>query len=243
MLFKKISNKIFNVFKILNDQFSLSDKGERADIDYNKKNSFNDFDVYQKNHYKRYEFAKNLLSTNDIVGDFACGTGYGTSMLGEKAAKVIGIDIKKRVINKITKRYKKNKNIEFITSNILNIEYKNYFDKIISFETIEHLEERSIPHVFKIFFKALKPNGEIIFSTPYMQEKNEKAIQMGFHKTFFINENKIQNWLNQSNLKLLSFKYQNYESHTVFENINKKDFIICIAKKYEPKSINLYSGL
>jgi 2-polyprenyl-3-methyl-5-hydroxy-6-metoxy-1,4-benzoquinol methylase len=233
-IIKKIpfSHKVYSLYRKTKSGLTLSDKGERVDITYTGKNDFDGFDMFQKSHYRRYEYAKQFLNKTDIVGDFACGTGYGTSMLSENATeKVIGIDINERVINKIKKRYEDNKKVEFLTLNILDLPYKNYFDEIVSFETIEHLEEQDIMHVFKRFFEALKPHAKMIFSTPYMQEKNEKTISKGFHKTFFIDEEKIIGWLKQTGFDLVSFRYQNYESHTVLENPEKKDFIVCIATK------------
>jgi 2-polyprenyl-3-methyl-5-hydroxy-6-metoxy-1,4-benzoquinol methylase len=215
----------------IKDIYSLYDKGERVDINYNKYQNQEKLDIYQKSHLKRYEFVKQLLNQNDIIGDFACGTGYGTSMLSERSAKVIGIDINERVIKVIKKRYRKNNKIDFIVSNILNIKYKDYFNKIVSFETVEHLEEKDILLVFKLFFNALKTNGVIIFSVPYMQEASEAAIKMGFHKTFYIDEQKIKDWLEQAGFKKHSFKYQNYETHDIVDTLDKKDFIICIAEK------------
>jgi 2-polyprenyl-3-methyl-5-hydroxy-6-metoxy-1,4-benzoquinol methylase len=185
-MLKKIIIKISYILMIIRDELSLSDKGERVDINYNKDINWEKLDIYQKSHLKRYEFAKQLMDQNDAVGDFACGTGYGTLILSEKSAKVIGVDINKKVISIIKRRYKKNKNVEFITSNILDLKYENYFDKIVSFETVEHLDEKDTPCIFNIFFKALKNNGKLIFSVPYIQEKSEEAIKMGFHKTFYI---------------------------------------------------------
>lgn len=232
-MINKISNKISYIFRNIKDKLSLSDKGERVDINCNKNQKFEEFDIYQKSHFKRYEYAKQILDQGDIVGDFACGTGYGTSMLSEKSAKVVGVDINERVIKTIKKRYRENKEVEFIASNILNIEYKNYFDKIISFETLEHLEEKDIPNVFNIYFKALKRNGKLIFSVPYMQEKCENAIQLGFHKTFYIDQKKIKTWLDQACFYPICFKYQNYKTHNIVEKLDEKDFIICIACKQD----------
>lgn len=230
-MIKKIINKFFYIIKRIKDWLSLSDKGERVDIDYNKNQSLDSFDIYQKNHLKRYEFVRTMLGGNDIVGDFACGTGYGTQMLSEKSAKVIGVDISEKVIKAVRKRYAKNPRAEFVASNILDLTYKNYFDRIVSFETIEHLDEADIPRVFQVFFDALKNNGKLVFSVPYMQEKSEAAIKMGFHKTFYIDERKIEEWLRQAGFKVNYYKYQNYETHLVVDKLEKKDFIICEASK------------
>lgn len=228
---KRIPRRMSRALKTLRDRFSLSDKGERIDINYNKVKNFKGFDIYQKNHYARYRHAKEFLNQDDIVGDFACGTGYGTSMLSERVSRVIGVDINEKVIKTIKKRYEDNKKIKFVASNILDIKYRDYFDKIISFETIEHLEEKDIILAFKLFFGALKPEGKIIFSAPYMQEKSDVAIKMGFHKTFYINEEKIKNWLEQTGFKSFSFMYQNYKTHEILGRLADKDFIICIASK------------
>ncbi len=58
-----------------------------------------------------------------------------------------------------------------------------------------------------------------------------KAISMGFHLTFNITEEKIKQWLFQSCLVSEFFKYQNYQSHDVKDYLEKKDFIICVAKR------------
>jgi len=230
-----MKNNILNIFKKISrkikDKLSLSGKGERVDINRNTYQNFENLDMYQKSHIKRYEFARGLLKEEDIVADFACGTGYGTVMLSENSNKVLGLDINEKVIQTIKKRYANNPKVDFIHSNILEINYDNYFDKIISFETIEHLTEEEILVVLSLFSKALKNNGKLFFSVPYMQEDTKQAIEMGFHKTFHINEQKIQDWLKKTGFQESYFKYQNYETHEIKDALEKKDFIICEAHK------------
>ena len=43
----------------------------------------------------------------------------------------------------------------------------------------------------------------------------------------FIDEKKIQEWCNSIGFKINYFKYQNYKTHTIFEILDEKDFIIC----------------
>lgn len=207
----------------------LDGNGERVDILYYKKIDFHRLDLYQKSHYKRYEFAKEIIKIGDICGDFACGTGYGSCILAEKASKVIGVDINSKVIESIKKRYRNIPNIEFFQEDLLNLKYDSFFDSIIAFETIEHFAEDDILKLLNIFAKALKPKGILIFSVPYMQDRNEAS--MKFHKTFKINEEKIKNWLDATNFDIEYFKYQNYKTHIIQENLSEKDFIICVARK------------
>jgi 2-polyprenyl-3-methyl-5-hydroxy-6-metoxy-1,4-benzoquinol methylase len=218
---------MLNLFK---KKKNLEDGGERMDINFYKMN-YNKFDMYQKSHYKRYVYAQQLIKKGDIVGDFACGSGYGTMMLAEKASLVIGADINEDVVNEVKKRYKKSQNTEFIHSNVLDLEFQNKFNKIISFETVEHLKEEDISELFKIYHKALKNDGELIFSTPYNQEKCEQAIKMGFHLTFYITEKTIIEWMKSSGFEIIEFKFQNYQHHDLVDELNHKDFIICRAKK------------
>lgn len=238
-LFKQKSNQNQNhyIFKKLLDSLvrkirwlfpNLEGQGERVEI-----KSFNYFLLGQneKCHLERYKFALSMIQNHSIVGDFACGTGYGCVILSKKAQEVTGIDFNGEVIKKIRQRYNKIKNIKFLENNILNIAYKNNFDSIISFETIEHFNENDIINLFNLFNKSLKLSGKIIFSTPYEQRNDKKAMKMGFHKIFMINEKKIKDWMDQTNFAIESFHYQNYKTFQIMNNPEIKDFILVVAKK------------
>lgn len=210
----------------------LGGNGERVDIQMKESLDYNHLDLYQKSHYKRYEFALDQIREGDICGDFACGTGYGSVLLAKKAGKLIGADIDKIVVSKIKERYKKNLKVEFQHANILDLNYTNIFDVIVSFETLEHLEENDLRTALQIFCNALKPGGRFIFSSPYMQERSEDAVKLGFHLTFYISEEKLREWLQAAGFEIESINYQNYTSHTIMPNLEEKDFIICIAVKH-----------
>ncbi len=209
----------------------LGGGGERVDFEFNETFDFSKLDMYQKNHFKRYQFAKDLIDKGNVCGDFACGTGYGSVIISDKASKVIGVDLDKIVIETIKFRYSSIANVSFINENLLNLTYNNLFDTIISFETVEHFKETDIERLFALFSKALKPGGKLIFSTPFMQERSEVAEKLGFHLTFFINEEKINKWLADSGFALEMIKYQNYDTHNIQTMLSKKEFIICVAKK------------
>jgi 2-polyprenyl-3-methyl-5-hydroxy-6-metoxy-1,4-benzoquinol methylase len=209
----------------------LGGDGERVDIQLQKPFHFEKLDMYQKNHYRRYEFAKDIVDFGDVCGDFACGTGYGTVLISDKASKVIGADLDREVIATIKERYVNKTNVSFLNENLLNLKFENLFNSIISFETIEHFDEMDIKKLLQIFAKSLKENGQLIFSTPYMQERSEAAMKLGFHLTFYIDEIKINRWLEESGFKLELIKYQNYDTHYIQKDLEKKDFIICVARK------------
>ena len=208
----------------------LAGNGERVELFYRKNIEFDELSVNQKAHYQRYDYAKSIISPGKIVGDFACGTAYGSVMLSEKSNHVIGADINEKVIEQVKIRYEKVQNIEFVHANLLDLKYECLFDYIVSFETVEHLKEDDVPKLFRVFSRALKPGGTLIFSTPYMQEMSLEAINVGFHLTFYIDEAKIKRWLSTNSLVCEFFKYQNLLTHKIEDHIDNKDFIICVAR-------------
>ena len=150
----------------------LGGNGERVDIQLNKPVDFNSMDIYQKNHWKRYEFAKEIINANDICGDFACGTGYGSVMLAGKASSVTGADMNTGVIVTIKERYKKYNTVNFLNENLLNLNFADHFDNIISFETLEHFDETDISKLLAIFSRALKKKRQVdLLNTIYAGTK------------------------------------------------------------------------
>jgi 2-polyprenyl-3-methyl-5-hydroxy-6-metoxy-1,4-benzoquinol methylase len=209
----------------------LGSGGERVDFIYSDDLVVEKLDIYQINHYRRYEFAYQHINNGDVCGDFACGSGYGSAMLADKASKVIGLDIDSKVIEAVKHRYSHINTLDFFCQDLLDFSFVNMFDTLISFETLEHFDKEGINIILKRFANGLKENGKLIFSTPYMQQDDESARNLGFHKTFYIDENKIINWLSNAGLKPVSFFYQDYKTHTIQKNMPDKDFIICIAQK------------
>lgn len=209
----------------------LGDGGERVDFTYSDNLDITKLDMYQQNHIQRYLFAEKIINNGEDCGDFACGTGYGSVILSKKANSILGIDLNEKVISEITKRYSNIPNVSFENKNLLEINFENQFDTIISFETIEHFTEENIYKLLSLYNKALKSGGKLIFSTPYMQEESENAIKMGFHLTFYINEEKVEKWLNASGFSLEKIHYQNYKTHTIHEQLDDKEFLICIVRK------------
>ena len=206
---------------------NLENNGERMDINYYNM-IYDNFDLYQKSHYKRYEMVKTLLDSDYVVGDMACGSGYGSIMLSDNCGEVHGVDIDVKTITEIGKRYENESKVTFYNQNLLDIDYKNKFDVIVSFETVEHFEEEDINKLMSNFHKALKDDGVLIFSTPYNQKKCSAS--MKWHKTFYITEEKIPNLLGEY-FQVEEFWFQDYVTHDLKKEINKKDFIICKAKK------------
>lgn len=222
-----------HVVAIVSGQPELTEDGERVDINLKSKPRYALMDMYQKNHYKRYVFAKQFVQPGMVCGDFACGSGYGSALLAETASRVTGIDIKQHVIDTVALRYADLRNVEFVCCDLRTIAYDKEFDLVVSFETIEHIAEQDVIGVFKNFARALKSGGILIFSTPYLQKRTPEAVAMGFHQIFNIDETRIASWLEPAGFSTEKVLYQNYRSHEVTASLKDKDFVICVAKKTE----------
>lgn len=115
-------------------------------------------------HLVRYFFASQFVK-DKIVLDAACGSGYGARLLALAGAKkVIAVDIRKDVINYAKKNYS-HPNIEYLVSdlNLLSLPKKSV-DIIVSFETIEHVNNPE--RVMRLLKGFLTDNGIAVWSTP-----------------------------------------------------------------------------
>ncbi len=114
-------------------------------------------------HYTRYFAAEGIIK-GKIVLDIASGSGYGTKMLAEKAKHVYGVDVNEQAVN-YSKKHFGSKNIEYLVGDGIRIPLDdNSVDVVITFETIEHIED------YRAFIKevkrVLRPDGVAIVSTP-----------------------------------------------------------------------------
>lgn len=127
--------------------------------------------IFQE-HINRYHFASSLTN-NKVVLDVACGMGYGSDYLIKNGAKkVIGLDISEESIIFAKNSYK-NSNLTFIEGDAATkLPFEDdYFDVVVSFETIEHIKE------YKNFLneckRVLKTGGVFICSTPNKRYTSE----------------------------------------------------------------------
>lgn len=114
----------------------------------------------QLRHFSRYFFAKNEFQKCKLL-DIACGTGYGSEILRSANNNVIGMDISENAISYA----KKNFPGRYETGDIQNLQFSdNYFDGIVCFETIEHVDDddKAIIELKRV----LKVNGVLIISIP-----------------------------------------------------------------------------
>lgn len=98
------------------------------------------YETWQE-HIARYIFASAYVKGKKGL-DIACGSGYGASYLKRKGAKeVLGGDISKEALRFTSTSYKQD-GLSFVRLDAASLPFPaNYFDVIVSFETIEHLKD------------------------------------------------------------------------------------------------------
>ena len=143
----------------------LEDTGERMIPEHHKGKN-----IYGA-HIARYQ-AGLPLAKNKVVLDVACGSGYGAKLISKIARKVIGVDIDGKTIEYAKKNYHA-ANISYKVGSATEIPLgDNSVDTVISYETIEHIDDynKFLTEVKRV----LKPEGQLLISTPNEDEYTHK---------------------------------------------------------------------
>ncbi|MEE4217395.1 MAG: class I SAM-dependent methyltransferase [Xanthomonadales bacterium] len=133
-------------------------------------------------HVHRYVFARGLVAGRRVL-DAACGEGYGSALLAETASRLVGVDVSPQAVAHASERYRA-PNLEFRQADCLALPFPDdEFDCVVSFETLEHLENHE--QLMAEFKRVLRPGGFLLISTP------DKAIytdQQGNRNEFHVAE-------------------------------------------------------
>src|SRR4030043_152682 len=90
-------------------------------------------------HLATYNYALQFVKHKTVL-DFGCGSGYGSKILSESAAKVDAVDISDVAVLSAKKKYP-SANLNFSSLSDIDIESKKqYYDVITSFQVIEHIK-------------------------------------------------------------------------------------------------------
>lgn len=115
-------------------------------------------------HLHRYAFAATLVKGKRVL-DMASGEGYGSNMLAESAAAVVGVDMDETTVRHASTKYSR-PNLQFISGQITATPLPDghSFDVIVCFEAIEHIEEHE--KLLAEVKRLLKFDGLFLVSTP-----------------------------------------------------------------------------
>lgn len=133
-------------------------------------------------HLHRYALACQLAADKSVL-DLACGEGYGSQLLANVARAVTGADIDKETITAARQKYNQ-ANLNFVTCTATDLPFAdNSFDLVVSFETLEHLEEHS--KMLAEIKRVLRPAGIVLISTPDKKNYSDKT---GYRNPYHLKE-------------------------------------------------------
>lgn len=117
-----------------------------------------------KEHVSRYDWIKDYSARKNVL-DIACGTGFGSFKIATdgNAASVTACDIDAKTLKYASFR-NRHPLIDFQVQNAESFNFEKKFDIIVSFETIEHLNqpEQFLTNVNSV----LDTSGSFFVSTP-----------------------------------------------------------------------------
>ncbi len=124
--------------------------------------------------YRRIKHADYLSLINKIIEavqpvegmrllDVGCGDGRLCHELSGRGIELLGVDHSVRAINFAIAFCPE---CRFIVCDIVNLDYKQYFDVIAMVEVLEHLPPAMVPVVIDRLWRALKGDGRLVVSVP-----------------------------------------------------------------------------
>jgi len=118
-------------------------------------------------HKQRYYSICELVRGKRVL-DAACGEGYGSYILSKYAESVIGIDISPETIAHAKSTYGHQANLTFQTESVDSLDsiQDRSIDVVVSFETIEHINDNQQRAFLSEVKRVLKSDGIFILSTP-----------------------------------------------------------------------------
>lgn len=188
----------------------FNDWHEKRGIDLNLNDSWHQFFLKE---------AEDFISKDDKVFEVGCGRGdfafWFADNFGNRYSHFEASDFSPTAI-KMAQDYQKAHNIDNLVFNVHDIEKlefpDNHFDKIICFETIEH-----VPHpkkAIKELYRVLKPSGKLLLTTPnylnfygiyriYLRMTGRKWTEVGQPLNNVVLLPKTRNWLQSAKFKIL----------------------------------------
>ncbi|MDA7417772.1 glycosyltransferase [Xenophilus arseniciresistens] len=131
-------------------------------------------------HMHRYVWAAQFVQGKAVL-DIASGEGYGSAVLADSAASVVGVDISETAVAHARAAYTAKGNLRYLQGSADAIPCESAsFDVVVSFETIEHLATQQ--EMISEIRRVLKPEGMLIISSPNKKTySDDRAYSNEFH--------------------------------------------------------------
>ena len=191
-------------------------------------------------HWQRYQWVAYRCKGKKIL-DISCGTGYGSELIAENGGEVTGVDISQEAIDFAKSHFKKP---VFQIGNAEKLDFPDEtFDIVVSFETIEHLDN---PMSFiNEVSRVLKKDGEFVGSIPREPNTPEFQSHNPFHKNFYGELKEIIYLLAQfKGIKvtsqfndILDTYNESQTKYFIFQAEKAKDFVQIVIPTYNSQEV------
>ena len=237
----KLRREYFLEFNIRCDDKNIVDLSERDfSLNSGERQTAQTLAGIRKDHLLRYELAANFLekefNQNKTYGaDIFCGNGYGSYVVASKLknTKILSIDASKEAIELANNYYKIENRIKFIDKFFPFELEKDKYDYVISFESIEHIQDDI--QFIETIISAIKNNGYWFLSTPNEEKMSLKKNNNKFHFRHYTNK-MVNGIFKKYNLKMI----EQYGENTY--SIDKNGLITGTLSEDKMKSIKDYNG-
>lgn len=206
---------------------------ERLFLDSNR---ISEPDENIQRHVARYKFASHFIPHGATVLDCACGSGYGTPFLSERASEVIGVDSSAEAIAFANQHYASAQR-KFECKDICHLNYgKETFDAVVSIETLEHIPQAVCIDYLTHITAWVKPGGIFLASSPMLRFKEGKPFVTNPYHINEMPREKLLDLLHTlfSNFAL-SFYHQKQEAFLPLLDENT-GFCIVLGRKRERRA-------
>ena len=155
------------------------------------------------------------ITPNDTVLEIGCGSGNLLSRMAKRALLVTGVDMSEASIDFAKQRCAGLNNVNFQVNSISKMEMPNsYYSKVVCQEVIEHLFTDEIDHLISKSYKALKPGGQLLITTPnysslwpliecIMDKLKLSPPMTGHQHVTKFNISKLKNWLTSFQFQII----------------------------------------
>ena len=133
-------------------------------------------------HWARYAFALEFARGKRVL-DAACGEGFGSALLAQKAREVTGLDVSAQAVAHAQTRYG-SANLRYVQGDCTKLDLPDAsFDLAVSIETLEHVAAQA--EMVAGFARVLSDDGVFIVSSP---DKRTYSDVSGFRNEFHVRE-------------------------------------------------------
>lgn len=169
-------------------------------------------------HLHRYALTYNFIAGKDVL-DIASGEGYGSSLMASVAKSITGVDIDPEAVKHASETYRK-PNLRYLHGSATQIPIASAtMDVVVSFETIEHLNEHQL--MMEEIKRVLRPDGLVIISSP---DKKFYTEQQSHYNDYHCKELYFEEFekLIRSNFSSTRFYFQGFAiASIIYSNENK----------------------